>query len=173
MRYGFINTKEKIKLLILYSFILLPFCVDFETIIHICTSCDNGFGYFEFKEAFNEIINTKHIQKTKNEKFTITEKGREAIELFENKIPYTVRKSAQKSTIKVIMSMHENAKVNTSIKHIEHDKILVTLSIDDTFCIQMKTADKNQSKLIEQNLKKNAQNIYNTILQSLYNDCNI
>ena len=94
VRYGFIHSKEDIKFLVLFAMDLLPFPVSFSTVVDLTTWCDEGFGYFELSEAFYEMLPTGHIAEHKEDgepKYSITDKGREAIRVFEKQLPYGVR----------------------------------------------------------------------------------
>lgn len=104
-RHGFIRTKEEIKFLVLYATGFLTFPVDLETIIDLCTWCDEGFGYFELKEAFDEMLETGHMEESEPGKYAITDKGRETMELFEKNLPYTVREAAQQSALRVVQKI--------------------------------------------------------------------
>ena len=89
VRYGFIHSKEDIKFLILFAMDLLPFPVSFSTVVDLTTWCDEGFGYFELSEAFYELVPTGHVEESKRDgepEYSITDKGREAIRVFEKQI---------------------------------------------------------------------------------------
>ncbi len=95
-RHGFIHAKEDIKFLILFAMDLLPFPVSFSTVVDLTTWCDEGFGYFELSEAFYEMIPTGHIEERKDGSGTlyrITDKGREAIRVFEKQLPLSGARS--------------------------------------------------------------------------------
>ena len=105
VRHGFIHAKEDIKFLILFAMDLLPFPVSFSTVVDLTTWCDEGFGYFELSEAFYEMIPTGHIEERKDGSGTlyrITDKGREAIRVFEKQLPYPVREAAQRSALQAL-----------------------------------------------------------------------
>ena len=90
VRHGFIHSKEDIKFLILFSMDLLPFPVNFSTVVDLTTWCDEGFGYFELSEAFYEMVPTGHIEEVPGDgepAYRITDKGREAIRVFEKQLP--------------------------------------------------------------------------------------
>ena len=90
IRYGFIRTKDEIKFLILTCMTYLPFPVSFDSVVDICTWCDEGFGYFELSEAFSELQDSSHIEKAmdnQTEVFSITQKGRETAQAFQNRRP--------------------------------------------------------------------------------------
>ena len=114
IRYGFIRTKDEIKFLILTCMTYLPFPVSYDAIVDICTWCDDGFGYFELSEAFSELQDSKHVQKTETdgeEVFSITQKGRETADAFQNRLPYTVREAAELSALRVIRKIRRDAQV--------------------------------------------------------------
>ena len=84
IRYGFIRTKDEIKFLILTCMTYLPFPVSFDSVVDICTWCDEGFGYFELSEAFSELQDSSHIEKAmenQTEVFSITQKDRKSTRL--------------------------------------------------------------------------------------------
>ena len=79
VRHGFIHSKEDIKFLILFAMDLLPFPVNFSTVVDLTTWCDEGFGYFELSEAFYEMVPTGHIEEVPGDReraYRITDKGR-------------------------------------------------------------------------------------------------
>ncbi len=169
-RHGFIKTKEEIKFLILYATGFLPFAVPLETIVDLCTWCDDGFGYFELKEAFDELINTGHINKLDDDLFKIAEKGRETMELFKNHLPYTVRESAEQSALRVVQQLRRDAAVTTSVKRLDDHDLLVSMNMEDVFSIQMHVVSKGQADILRKNFKSNAEKIYQVLLKAMTED---
>ena len=169
-RHGFIKTKEEIKFLILYATGFLPFAVDLETIVDLCTWCDDGFGYFELKEAFDELINTGHMNKLSDELFEITEKGKETMELFKNHLPYTVREAAEQSALRVVQKLRRDAAVTTSVKKIENNDLLVSMNMQDVFSIQMHVVSQGQADILRKTFKNNAEKIYQVLLKAMTED---
>lgn len=120
-RYGFIKTKEDVKFLILYALCYLPEAATFETLLDVCTWCDDGFGWFEFKEAFDELVATGHIavaDPCADTTYRISDKGQEALAAFHNRLPYTVREAAQRSALRVVRQAHRNAVISTHSEQI-------------------------------------------------------
>ena len=115
VRYGFIHSKEDIKFLILFAMDLLPFPVSFSTVVDLTTWCDEGFGYFELSEAFYEMVPTGHIEECTggdDTLYSITDKGREAIRVFEKQLPYPVREAAQRSALRVVRQIRRDAAIH-------------------------------------------------------------
>lgn len=170
VRFGFIRTKDEIKFLVLTCMTYLPFPVTFDSIVDICTWCDEGFGYFELSEAFSELQDTKHIEKTldgRTELFSITQKGRDTAQAFQNRLPYTIRESAELSALRVIRKIRRDAQISaTTTKQGEKDYI-VELSMQDVFSIRMNVVSRSQAALLESSFQKNAEAIYQELLAAL------
>lgn len=172
MRYGYIRKKEEIKFLILYVMGYLPFAVSFDSIMDICTWCDGGFDYFELTEAFAELIQTGHIlENPENSKeYEITEKGKDTASLFEDHLPYTIRKEAQVYALKVVRKIRRNAGIHTRVERLDEHDLIVHLEMEDVFSLHMNVVNDRQASMLEQSFKKNAEKIYNDLLSSLTKD---
>ena len=62
----------------------------FEIMLDVCTWCDDGFTWFDFKEAFDELVATGHIaiaDPCADTTYQISEKGREALAAFRIAFP--------------------------------------------------------------------------------------
>lgn len=170
VRYGFIHTKEEIKFLILYAMGFLAEPVSFDAVVDICTWCDEGFGYFELSEAFRELVDTGHIREDKHageSLFAITGLGREAAAVFEKDLPFTVREAAQKSALRVVRKQRRDAAIQTAVDAVAKDDLIVTLSMEEVFSLEMHVVSPAQASLLEKNFKANAEKIYQTILNAL------
>ena len=71
---GFIHDKLDIKFLVLYLMARVASPVDFSTLADL-TFCDDGVEYFDFAAALAELVDTGHLE-LKDDKYSITEKGR-------------------------------------------------------------------------------------------------
>lgn len=169
-RHGFIRTKEEIKFLVLYATGFLPFPVDWETIIDLCTWCDQGFDYFELKEAFDEMLASGHMIEPEPGKYAVTDKGRETMELFEKNLPYTVREAAQQSALRVVQKLRRDAAITTHVEEIDAQNLLVTMTMQDVFSIQMNVVNRPQAILLERNFHQNAEKIYQILLRAMTED---
>lgn len=170
VRYGFIHSKEDIKFLVLFAMDLLPFPVDFSTIVDLTTWCDEGFGYFELSEAFYEMIPTGHIEEHADEsgsQYAITEKGRETVRVFEKQIPFPVREAAQRSAIRVVRQIRRDAAIRTDVTERSANDLTVRMEMDQVFAIEMDVVNRSQASLLERTFKANAESIYQTLLSAL------
>ncbi len=170
IRYGFIRTKDEIKFLILTCMTDLPFPVSYEAIVDICTWCDDGFGYFELSEAFSELQASNHIEKSVEdgaELFSITQKGRDTAQAFQNRLPYTVREAAALSALRVVRKIRRDAKVMSRTEQIGENDYIVELTMEDVFSVRMNVVNPQQASLLETNFKKHAEIMYQELLALL------
>lgn len=170
IRYGFIRTKDEIKFLVLTCMTYLPFAVSYDAIVDICTWCDDGFGYFELSEAFSELQTSKHVEKTEQDGvdlFSITEKGRQTAEAFQNRLPYTVREAAELSALRVIRKIRRDAQISVITEQKGDKDYVVDMSIQDIFSIRMNVVSLQQAAFLEQNFKKHAEEMYQQLLSAL------
>ena len=152
IRYGFIRTKDEIKFLILTCMTYLPFPVSYDAIVDICTWCDDGFGYFELSEAFSELQDSSHVKKTEEngkDVFSITQKGRETAQAFQNRLPYTVREAAQLSALRVIRKIRRDAQISVTTEQKSEKDYVVEMTMQDVFSIRMNVVSLQQAVLFE------------------------
>ena len=170
IRYGFIRTKDEIKFLILTCMTYLPFPVSYDAIVDICTWCDDGFGYFELSEAFSELQDSGHVEKTlegSSEVFAVTQKGRETAQAFQNRLPYTVREAAELSALRVIRKIRRDAQISVSTEQVDEKDFVVEMRMQDVFSIRMNVVSTQQAALLERNFQINAEAIYQQLLSAL------
>ncbi|MFI3226869.1 MAG: DUF4364 family protein [Clostridia bacterium] len=173
VRRGFIRSNDEIKFLILYSLTFVKFPIVFDKILDICTWCDDGFDYFQINEAFLQLIESSHIEKTAisgKDHFSITQKGIATSEAFENKLPLSVRQLANISALRVTKEIRRNDCIETkTVKRDENDYV-VTMKMEDIFSMDFMVVSQSQAALLETQFKKNAERIYNDMLNSLTKD---
>ena len=161
VRYGFIHTKEDIKFLVLFAMDLLPFPVSFSTIVDLTTWCDEGFGYFELSEAFEEISDEGETL------YAITEKGREATRIFEKQLPYPVREAAQRSALRVVRQIRRDAGIHTAVTEHGPNDLTVRMEMEQVFAVEMNVVSHGQAAMLERTFKENAEAVYQTLLTAM------
>lgn len=168
-RLGFIREKLDIKILILYILARLPVPVDFETLSEL-TLCDGGISYFDFAECAADLVDTGHAA-LENSRYSITEKGRQNGEATETSLPYSVRVHADNNIVRVAAKLHRLSLISASHTIRPRGGCTVSLSmsdgIGDVMSLELFTADEKQASLIEENFKKDAENICKRIMDIL------
>ena len=170
IRYGFIRTKDEIKFLVLTCMSDVPFPISYEAVVDICTWCDDGFGYFELSEAFSELQESKHIEKSSEdgkELFSITQKGLDTAKAFRDQLPYTVREAAEISALRVVRKIRRDAQVTAHTEQLGLKDFVVELNMQNVFSVRMNVVSTAQAALLESNFKKHAEAMYQELLSIL------
>lgn len=174
IRHGFIRSKDEIKFLILYSLSFVKFPINFDNILDVCTWCDDGFDYFEFNIAFNELVASHHIEEFTDEAvktYIITRKGIDTSIAFENKLPVSIKELANISALRVTRTIRRDSCISASTARREAENdFVVTLKMDDIFALDFMVVSESQANLLEMQFKQNAEKIYSDILYSLTKD---
>lgn len=170
--YGFIHDKLEVKILILFILNRLPEPVENDALA-VLTLCDNGITYFDFAEALGDLVSSGHVYE-KNGKYLITDKGSRNVAEIEASVPYSVRVKAEKETQKLSRELMRGAMIKTGHKERSSGGYTVSLSlsdgIDSVVDMEILAGSEKQAETIELNFKKNAEHIYNAVVNILLNE---
>lgn len=173
MRHGFIREPEEIKYLIMYCLSFMPFAVSENDILDMVL-VDEGFGYFEFSEAFLQLQDTRHVSQVttaEDKEYILTPKGFELIDYMSRQLPSTVRDKAEKAAMRVMSKIRRDGTLKVGHRQNGDGSYTVTLQIRDKntqhLSLEMMVMTQRQCALIEDNFKRNAENVYLSIIQLL------
>jgi hypothetical protein len=168
-RFGFIHEKLDIKILILYILRRLPEPVTFDTLSELVL-CDEGISYFDFAECVSELVTTEHI-KTDGHTYSLTEKGIKNGEITENSIPFSVRVKADKNSSELRFLLNRKSMISSSHTIRRKGGYTVDLSlsdgISDIIALKLYAVSQAQAQALENGFIKNAESIYNKIIQMI------
>ena len=171
-RFGFIREKLDIKILILFILQRLPEAVSGSTLADL-TLWDDGISYFDYVECLNELIETGHVAEADN-KYRITEKGIRNGSAIESSLPYSVRSKAERAALSVAAVMRRNSMIKTSHEPLPEGGCAVELCLADgmgeIISMRLLAAGEEQAKKIEATFRKDAEGVYNHIIDYLLND---
>lgn len=166
VRRGLIRTKDEIKYLVLYAMQYVEYALSFEAILDICTWCDDGFSYFDLREAFSELVDTKHVEQ-QDEGYLITQLGRDAAQVFESNLPFPIREAAQASAIRVIRKLRRDAAITSAVEECDTQDFIVHLCMEGVFSVDMHVVSRAQAAMLERSFKSNAETIYHVLLETM------
>ena len=126
---GFIHDKLDIKFLVLYLMARVASPVDFSTLADL-TFCDDGVEYFDFAAALAELVDTGHLE-LKDDKYSITEKGRRNGKICESSLAYSVRRKCDRNLAKVNGVLRRDAQVRAEILPRDDGAHTLRLILDD------------------------------------------
>lgn len=169
-RHGFIHEKIDIKILILFIMNRLSDYVAHDTLLDIVVGCDDGISYFEIGECVADLCETEHIVE-KDNRYLITDKGRENGSIMESNIPYSVRVKAERATTSLADLQKRSSMISATHSTRSHGGYKVSLSMSDgvgpVMNIELFVADEKMTSVIEKRFTENAEHIYNRLLDSL------
>lgn len=169
-RLGFIHEELDIKVLILFILRRLPEPVLHETLSDIILLCDSAIGYFEFTECIADLIRTEHITESKG-KYIITDKGRQNGEVTESGLPYSVRIRAEQAATTLAHIQRRSALITATHEMRRRGGYTVKLAMSDgigpIISLEILAGNDKQAMILEKNFKKNAESIYNKIINIL------
>ena len=103
-RLGFIHDMMDVKVLILFVMARVGYPVNTQEIYELCYQ-DDCLSYFDVCTAIPEMVETGHLTEVEEQKYEITEKGRDAGSLTEDSIAYTVKQRAENAVMSSISSL--------------------------------------------------------------------
>ena len=112
----------------------LPFPISEPDLLDVCL-IDDAFGYFEFSEAFAELLQTGHVRRMEDEEgkalYDITPLGREAAKIFEGDLRMSVKDKAQAAAVRVVRKIRRDSSLETSHVQGPDGTYQVRLAIND------------------------------------------
>ena len=98
-RLGFIHDMLDVKVLILFVAARSSYPMTSQEIYELCYQ-DECLSYFDICTAVPEMVKSGHLRSVEDDKYEITEKGREAGPLVEDSIAFTVKQKAENAIAK-------------------------------------------------------------------------
>jgi len=169
--FGFIHERIEIKVLVLFIMRRLPEPVTIEVLTEL-VMCDEGVSYFDVTDCIAMLVKTKHL-KLENKLYSLTTKGRRNGEILEKNLPYSVRTKAEDVTAVVRGAQSRNAMIKTNRTATDEGGYKVSLSlsdgIGDIISMDLFAANEQQANTLENGFRKNAEKVYNMIIEMLTN----
>lgn len=176
MQQGYVREPEDIKCLILYCLSLLPITIKEEDLLEI-VMIDDGFGYFEFAQYFRELRDAKLISEIEiggHKEFLLTLKGKEVLDLMDGHLRQSVCDKAQASAIRVVRRIRRSDSIKTAHKSNGDGTYTTTMTIcdrsTDLVTVSMLVYSERQCRILEENFKANAENVFKGLVNLLLED---
>jgi hypothetical protein len=167
--YGFIHEKIEIKILILFIMRRLTEPVALDALSGLVMR-DEGIGYFDYADCFAELVKSGHLRVEGNECF-LTAKGARNGAITETNLPFSVRTDAENAVSDYRAELLRNTMIKTSHTCDPDGGCSVKLTLadksGDIFSLDMYASNELQAKTLEKGFRKNAENVYNALLNSI------
>lgn len=173
MGYGFIREEQDIKYLVLFALRFFPFAIPEADLLDVVL-IDDAFGYFEFSQAFSDLLEQKFVSSVDSQGETyylLTPAGEEIIAVMADSLPLSVRDKAEKAALRVIAKTRRDASIRADHTENADGSYTVTLKVCDgaaeQFSLSLMVYTARQCTLIESNFREHAEQIYSQILSSI------
>jgi len=167
--FGFIHEMIERKVLILFIMRRLPEPVTLEVLADL-TMCDDAISYFDVTDSIARLIETEHL-KLEDGKYSITPLGIRNGEILEKNLPYPIKQRVEASTALIRANQNRDTMIKTQQISTGENEYKVALSLSDglgeIISMELIAASEKQATDFEKNFRKNAEKIYQTIIEVL------
>jgi len=169
-RLGFIHDMMDVKVLILFAMARSNYPMTSQDIYEVCYQ-DECLSYFDVCTAIPELLKSGHLKQVEDEKYEITEKGRQDGELTADSIAFTVKQRTENAVARYNRQVRRSSFVKTQVIPRQNNEFAVMLSLDDEVGNLMKlelvAPDQRQAIRLSRLFEKKAEVIYNLTMSEL------
>ena len=172
-RLGFIHDMMDVKVLVLFVTARSQYALTSQEIYELCYQ-DDCVSYFDVCTAIPELVSSGHLGEVDQDRYEITEKGREAGALTEDSIAFTVKQRAENAVSRFNRQIRRSSFVKTQAIPREAGDFSVMMSLDDEMgnlmTLELMAPDQRQATRLSRLFEKKAETVYNLIMSELLND---
>ena len=172
-RLGFIHDMMDVKVLILFVAARSSYPMTTQEIYELCYQ-DDCLSYFDVCTAVPEMVKSGHLKQTEDEKYEITEKGRDAGQLTEDSIAFTVKQRAENAVARFNRQIRRSSFIRTQTVPRGNGEFSVIMSLDDEvgnlMTLELLAPDQRQAIRLAKLFEKKAENVYNLTMTELLDE---
>lgn len=172
-RLGFIHDMMDVKVLILFVTARSSYPMSTQEIYELCYQ-DDCLSYFDVCTAIPEMVASGHLQQVEEEKYEITEKGRQDGELTEDSIAFTVKQRAENAVARFNRQLRRQSFVKTQIIPRGSEDYSVIMALDDEMgnlmTLELLAPNQRQAVRLCKLFEQKAELVYNMTMTVLLED---
>lgn len=172
-RLGFIHDMMDVKVLILFVAARSNYPMTCQEVYELCYQ-DECLSYFDVCTAIPEMVASGHLVQVDEERYEITEKGRQDGAITEDSIAFTVKQRAENAVAKFNRQLRRSSFVKTQIIPRENGDHSVVMSLDDEtgnlMTLELMAPDQRQAVRLSRLFEQKAEEIYNITMTVLLDD---
>ena len=169
-RLGFIHDMMDVKVLILYVAARSNYPMTCQEVYELCYQ-DECLSYFDVCTAIPEMVASGHLRQVDEERYEITEKGRQDGAITEDSIAFTVKQRAENAVTKFNRQLRRSSYVKTQIIPRESGDFSVVMSLDDEMgnlmTLELVAPDQRQAVRLSRLFQLRAESVYNMTMEEL------
>ena len=168
-RLGFIHDMLDVKVLILFVMARVNYPVTSNEVYELCYQ-DDCLSYFDVCTALPEMVASGHLLETE-ERYEITEKGRQDGALTEDSIAFTVKQKAENAIVRFNLQLRRSSFVKTRVLPREDDTYTVMMTLDDEtgnlMNLELMAPNRRQALRLSKFFEQKAERVYNLVMSEL------
>ena len=172
-RLGFIHDMMDVKVLILFVAARSEYPMTMQEVYELCYQ-DDCLSYFDVCTAVPEMVKSGHLKQTEDEKYEITEKGRDDGQLTEDSIAFTVKQRAENAVARFNRQIRRSSHIRTQTVPRGNGEFSVIMSLDDEvgnlMTLELLAPDQRQAIRLAKLFEKKAENVYNLTMTELLDE---
>ena len=172
-RLGFIHDMMDVKVLILFVTTRSNYPLTVQEIYELCYQ-DDCLSYFDVCTAVPEMVKSGHLQENGEGKFEITAKGKEAGELVEDSIAFTVKQKAEAAVQRYNRQLRRSSLVRTQVVNREDGSCVVIMSLNDEMgplmTLELQAPDSRNAAHLAKLFENKAENVYSLVMMELLDE---
>ena len=172
-RLGFIHDMMDVKVLILYVAARSSYPMTSQEIYELCYQ-DDCLSYFDVCTAIPEMVQSGHLQQVGEEKYEITEKGRQDGELTADSIAFTVKQKAENAVARFNRQIRRQSFVKTQVIPRDSGDFSVVMSLDDEMgnlmTLELLAPNQRQAVRLGKLFEQKAEYVYNMTMTILLDE---
>ena len=172
-RHGFIHDMMDVKVLILFVTARASYPMTAQEIYELCYQ-DDCLSYFDVCTAIPQMVTSGHLRQLEEERYEITEKGRQDGAITEDSVAFTVRQRAENAVARFNRQLRRSSFVKTQMIPRETGEYSVVMALDDEMgnlmTLELVAPDQRQAVRLGKLFEKKAEIIYNLTMTELLNE---
>ncbi len=172
-RLGFIHDMMDVKVLILFVAARSNYPMTCQEIYELCYQ-DECLSYFDVCTAIPEMVTSGHLRQLDEERYEITEKGREDGAITEDSIAFTVKLRAENAVARFNRQLRRSSFVKTQVLPRENGEFSVMMSLDDEtgnlMTLELMAPNQRQALRLSKLFEQKAENVYNLTMMELLDE---
>lgn len=171
MGVGFIKSPLEIMELILYLLARADGPLTLGQLTDLAL-CDEGVDYFQFSEALDRLLSTKHVELVEGQGYLITQKGLVNGKTTESELPYSVRVRCDRNIAALNRQLQRTRQVRSSCTPLSDGSgYTARLILDDergnVMTLELLAPDRTQAELLCSRFQAAPEDLYNAVLAHL------
>lgn len=169
-KLGFIHDMMDVKVLILFVAARSDYAMTAQEVYELCYQ-DECLSYFDICTALPEMVESGHMALLEDDRYQITEKGREAGKLTEDSIAFTVKQRAENAVSRFNRQLRRSSFVKSQILPRDNGNFSVVMTLDDELgnlmTLELTAPSQRQAIRLGRLFEKKAETIYSLTMTEL------